>query len=473
MRKDEIEYILEQSRLNQSVFEHNSALFNIYEGDLLSYVLADLRKSLSPRAYLDIQDRMPPINILRRLIDKLSKIYICDPIREITPDSEKNKALFDWYVKQINPSNVFGQANVFFNLFKNTLIEPYIFNSKPAARVIPSDRFFVYSNDSVNPNVPTHYLKFMGKKNGQSCIYLYTDQEFLIINDKGEIQREQMAMAGNPDGINPYGKAPFVYVNRSNHNLIPMPDTDMLAMTKLIPVLLGDLAYAIKYQSFSVIWGIDINFENLDMQPNALWSMKSDPTSDKNPQIGTLKPSVDIAEVLSYVSSLIALWFQTKNIKAGSIDTLNVNNASSGIAKAIDEADTSEDRTVQTKYFKKAEEDFYSLIVNNMHPVWSADKSFGAKQAFDPGTEVIVTFPEQKPLVDSSQVQKDSIELMKAGLISKEKALSQIYPDASSEEIHDILVDAEEDKTQTPTQDVAADVTEESNAPAQEQMSNG
>lgn len=445
MRQDEIEYILEQARNNQSVFDHNNALFNIYEGDLLTYVLADLRKALSPKAFQDIEKRLPPINVLRRLIDKLSKIYVTDPIREITPDSEKNKALFDWYAKQLGPTHVFGQANVFFNLFKSTLIEPYIFNSKPCARVIPSDRFFVYSNDLVNPNVPTHYLKFMGKKNGKQCIYVYTDEEFLIVDEMGSIQRDQMLAAGNPDGINPYGKAPFVYVNRSNHNLIPKPDTDMLAMTKIIPILLGDLSYAIMYQSFSIIYGVDITFENLDMNPNALWSFKSDPASDKNPQIGSIKPQVDIAEVLNYVSSLIALWFQTKNIKAGSIDTLNVNNASSGIAKAIDEADTSEDRTVQTKYFKKAEEDFYSLLINHMHPVWSADKSFGAKQAFEPGTEVVVTFPEQKALVDKSQVQKDSIELWKVGMISKEKALSQIYPDASSEEIEDMLEDADEE----------------------------
>jgi hypothetical protein len=113
---------------------------------------------------------------------------------------------------------------------------------------------------------------------------------------------------------------------------------------------------------------------------------------------------------------------------------------------------------VQTKYFKKAEEDFYSLLVNNMHPVWSADKSYGAKQSFDPMTEVVVTFPEQKALVDSSQVQKDSLELMNAGLISKEKALSQIYPDASSEEIAEMLVDAGEDKPEVEvTQEMGED----------------
>lgn len=446
MLQNEIKDVIEESKKYQNTFIHNQELFDIYEGDLLTYVLKDLKAALSPNSYLSIQSRVSPINILRRVVDKLSKIYSKPPIRNLSVNTDRDKAIFSMYDKYIQPNNAFGMANSLFNLFKNTLVEPYIYEGKPYVRVIPSDRFFVYSNNPVDPNCPTHILKYMGemKVNGETTkiIYAYTDDEFMICNEKGEPIQQLMNEINNPDGVNVYGKLPFVYINRSHHRIIPTIDTDTLKMSKLIPVLLSDLNFAVMMQSFSVIYGIDVDFENLEMSPNAFWSLKSDKASDKNPQLGTLKPQVDITQVLDFISAQITLWMQTKNIKAGAIDTLTVQNASSGIAKAIDEIDTAEDRTEQTKYFKKAEEQFWNLIINYMHPVWVTAPDFEIKALFSPMQEVSVQFPEQKPIVDETAVIDNAIKKYQGGFISKELAVQEMYPEKSKEEIDDIIMEA-------------------------------
>jgi len=450
MLKNEIKDVLELAQSNKDTLAHNEILFDIYEGDLLTYVLQDLKASLSPQSYMAIQSRVSPVNILKRIVDKLSKIYSKPPIRSLGVESEADKALFKMYNDYMQPNNVFNMGDRFFNLFKNTLIEPYIYNGKPQARVVPSDRFFVYSNNPVDPMCPTHILKYMGKRkvNGteEKVIYAYTDTEFLIINEKGDVLKE--LMGNNQEGINIYGKIPFVYVNRSHHRIIPTIDTDTLKMTKLIPILLSDLNYAVMYQSFSVIYGVDVNFENIEMSPNAFWSLKSDESSGKNPQIGTIKPQVDITQVLDFIASQITLWMQTKNIKSAGIATLKVENASSGIAKAIDEMDTAEDRQEQTIYFKEAEEKFWDLIINYMHPVWIQDPSFELKVPFAIGQSVTVTFPEQKPIVDETAVIDNAIKKYQGGFISKEQALQEMYPDKSEDEIDDMLEDAMEENGQ-------------------------
>ena len=198
------------------------------------------------------------------------------------------------------------------------------------------------------------------------------------------------------------------------------------------------------YQSFSVVYGVDVNFENIEMSPNAFWSLKSDTATGNTPQIGSIKPQVDITQVLDFIASQITLWMQTKNIKSAGIATLKLENASSGIAKAIDEMDTAEDRQEQTIYFKDAEEKFWDLIINYMHPVWVNDPTFEIKMNFSVGQKVTVQFPEQKPLVDETTVIDNAIKKYQGGFISKEMATKEMYPDKTEDEIKDIMEDASE-----------------------------
>src|SRR5690606_24336109 len=101
----------------------------------------------------------------------------------------------------------------------------------------------------------------------------------------------------------------------------------------------------------SVMYGIDVDDQGIRYAPNAFWTFKSKVGSDQKPQVGVLKPSADIAQSLSLIANELALWLQSKDITPGAFGEINGTNFSSGIAKIIDNMDTSENRKEQVTIF--------------------------------------------------------------------------------------------------------------------------
>jgi pSer/pThr/pTyr-binding forkhead associated (FHA) protein len=454
--RDDVPMLIDKWKEHKDQLEHNEELFNIFEGDLQTYLLKDLSKQLSQKSYDEVSKRIAPINILKRLIDKLSKIYEKAPVRTF-PDGKASQAdveLLSEYEKILDINNVMGAtdgANGFFNLFKNVWIEPFVEKGEPKLRILPSDRFFVVSTDRVNNVNPTHLVKIMGKyKNAQKVdkilFYAYTDNEFLIYDEDKTILDSMMREVENPEGVNPFGALPGVYINRSKYSVMPKPDSDTLAMTKLIPVALSDLNYAMMYQCFSILYTIDCDQTGLTMAPNSLWNIKSDGASDKEPKIGMIKPDVDSEKALSLIQALFTLWMETRNIKAGSMGQISAQHLSSGIAKIIDEMDTSGDRKAQVSYFEKAERDLWEFIIDKAHPVWRQDQEFELKQDFTPGMDIEITFSEQTPNVDTSKAIADQQLKLKMGIQSKRGALEELYPDWSEDQINAKLQEIADEK---------------------------
>lgn len=452
-----------------SKLDHNHVLFDIYEGNLLPYVVGDLKEQLSKQAFENAKFRIPPINLLRRLIDKVAKLYNKPPIRKIEPETEQNKALLDMYVNAYNLNIMGVVANEFFNLFKSTSFEPYLDNkAQPKLRVVPSDRAFAISLDPVDPMRMTHYVKVMGNKviNGKEklCLYVYTDSEFLVIDDSGEVLEDVMR-AVSSDGTNPYGVIPFSYAVKSYNSLNPPIDTDTLTMTKLFPVLMADLNYAVMFQCFSIIYGIDIDEENLKLAPNMFWRFKKDPTSTGEPKVGVIKPEVDSDKVIQLIQAELSMWLQSRNIRPGSVGQITPENFSSGISKMVDEMDTVEERQKQVSFFKKLEEDLWDITINHLHPEWIRIAGFPVTTQFVAGSKVTVEFPEQLPLVDRAQLLEALTKELQQGLTTKKIALKKLNPEMSEDEIDELLqeiedqntVEIEETESEKPEEEVAED----------------
>ena len=137
-----------------------------------------------------------------------------------------------------------------------------------------------------------------------------------------------------------------------------------------------------------------------------LWNFKSDPDAQTKPQIGVIKPDVNIDKVIRLIRAEVAFWLQSRNIKPGAMGDLSVESLPSGISKAIDEMDTSEDRQRQTSFFKDAERVLFDLIINKMHPVWMRDPNFKMKQSFTPGFKVTAQFSEQHAMAKTASPRR-------------------------------------------------------------------
>lgn len=440
-----------------TTLKHNADLFDIYEGDLLKFVLEELESQISVESFPIAKKRIPPINILIKLTDKLSQIYQQSPTRSVIGGTNNDNALLDFYQKNMAINKKMNSGNEKYNLYKNTLIQPYIYDGRPRLRAIPSHRFTIFSDNEIDPTIPTGVITFHdGKKlNGKdktNLFYVYTDQEFLIFDDDKNVRIDLMSKIGN-DGTNIYGKIPFVYINQSEDLLIPKIDTDIKKMIVLLPVMLADLNFAAMMQAFSIIYGIDIDNEGIKMSPNAFWRFKSDPTNENTPQIGVLKPQVEIEATLKLIQSEMGLWLETKGLKASSVGKLTADNYSSGIAKMIDNVDTSEERQKQVSVFQSAESELWDLIINYLHPVWRSKNIIDISLDFTKGVSIQTNFSPQLPIIDRGKVVEDLDKEVKAGFTTKRIAIQKLNPNLSGDEIDTLIEQIEEENLESKQQD--------------------
>jgi len=377
---DAVPSIISSIKDNNSLIEHNSKLFDIYEGELLKYVEQDLAKQLSKQSFATIKHRIAPINVLKKIIDVLSRIYQQPVTRTVVDGTDLDSDILSAYEYEFDMNQVMNVGNEFFNLFKNTLLQPYLDrDNRPRLRAIPSNSFQVFSYDMIDRTRPTGVVVFLGKGSDKKELYsIYTDQEILIVNEDGLVDRTAMARY-ELDGSNPIGRIPFTYVNRSMNLLIPKPDVSLLKMTTLTSVLLSDMNLIAMFSAFSILYGINVKDEGLTFAPNAFWNFSQiDPAA--KPEIGTLKNEGDMAAMIDLIKFEVDLWLNSIGLKSSSISGLDTTNVS-GISKMLDEIDTSEDRKRQVGFFKKAESDLWDLILNHLHPRWIQKPGFPILQS--------------------------------------------------------------------------------------------
>jgi len=435
---------------NAKYLAMNEELIEIFEGELTSYIEDDLSKQLSGQTLTHALARLCPINVLPKYVDKLTNIYQTSVTREILDGTDSDAKLLSWFVDKIDANTQMNSGNELFNLSKATLIQPYVHDGKPGLRVILNDRFIAYSTDPVCPEKPTHIIIKAGFHNEQQIYFTYSKDGFMISNARGEIERELMVQADNEEGVNPIGRLPFVYVNESKYRVQPKLDTDTLRIVKLLPVMLTDLNVAAMFQSFSILYGIDMNDENLVMAPNAFWRFTSDPASEKKPEIGQIKPTVDYDQVLNLIQSELSMWLGTKGIRAGSIGSLDPSQMASGISKVIDEMDTYEAREKQVSYFEHAERDLWDLIMHHMLPYWQSRKEIDQIANFSPNATVSTTFAIQLPSQTRGQVVKDMNEEYVAGFTSKRRAMIKLNPEMTETEVDMLIAEIAEERAAEP-----------------------
>lgn len=432
-RKEIIDYIKNQTQFLKT----NTEALDIYEGNLRPYVDQILRSSLSANYYNSIKDRVLPINILQRYIDKVANTYSKEPKR--TSVDAREQEFVDFYASALNIDQSGCIADAYANLFKGFAWEPYIDkNGKPAIREIPFNSFIVMSDSLVNPEEETIFVKFMGKMGNEDdsmLLFVYTDQEFDAFYMNGQEASQYLV---DNQGINIIGTIPFIYGKRQKNRLLPVLDTDMLAITKSIPCMMSDASGAQMYQAFSIIYGIDISAENLKMSPNALWSIKSDRESDKNPQLGVLTPSADTDKVLSFITATFTLWLETKGVRVGSIGQVNGTNSSSGIAKVIDEMDVYEIIKKNQEWFEKDEEELWNLKLPKIHNYWI--KSGMVNPSLVPPImpeelSIDVEFEDPQPMKSRMEEISEVKAELEIGTMTLEQAIARLHPEYEQETI--------------------------------------
>jgi hypothetical protein len=478
--RDMVPDIVKHIRNHADYLSYNNRLFLVHEGQLRSEIEKSLRKELkSDSAYAKAKQRVPSINLLVRIIDKLSRVY-SEPVIRTAP---KDQALVQFYERTACISEKLSSANRMYNLHKAVALEPFVQDGYPYIRVLPAHQFLVYSDDPINPLRPTVFIKLMGTdrnvpftdQDGRKVLqdevrevqkyYIYSDNEILIIDSEGQVRNDRMGQAGL-DGVNPLGRIPFVYINRSDFRLIPVPDTDTLENTILIPKLLADLNYAVQFQSHSIIVATDLDVPaDAERNPDVIWELKSTDETRQG-RMEAIKPTVDIEQVISLIKTTLSIWLEARNIKAGDMGQVAPGDAASGVARIIDEADATQDRMIQCGRFADAERDLWDLL-STVHNYWVDTKQIESGAKFGDDFDLSVRFGEQKPVV-SDREKMEVIALKRANkLMTRRQAVREMCPHFTEQEVDKYVKELEEEDSlggglQQPTEESPEQVSERS-----------
>lgn len=444
----------------------NQKIIDICDGQLLKLIEDDLQAEMLSRAYNQIKTRIFPLNILPRYVDKVSRCYALEPLRRATEESEQE--LVDSLANYLNINETLQKADEYLTKNKSVLLEPYCYKGKLKIRVIPASQFMVWTDSVQEPNEPEVIIKYVGQvKSNPSLMdsqgikntsygnetrevalfYFYTETEFLIVDQQGTIRSDLME---GMSGENPYGFIPLVYIRWDDSQLINLPDSDMIPVTINIAKIISDLNYAVKYQSHSITYGIDVEFGDPDSNPDQIWDLKSVQGDNSKPQVGIIKPEVDVDKVLNLVTFQLSSWLETKGVKAGSVGTPTQSNIASGIAKIIDEADTSNLIKKHILIWKRAEQELWVKLAF-LFNIWKSNGSLilptsFPTEAFSEQFDISIDFEEATAIKTDEQLLKEIEQELKLGLTSKKEAIKKYRPGLSDEDVDALLLEIQEEK---------------------------
>lgn len=430
--------------------EKNKVILEIFNKNLMPYIHRQLQHDgFHKNSIHEILSRCLPLNILRKTTKKLAKSYNEAPLRIIS-GGQSDKKILDNLLWETSLDRTMAIADKYLCLFDEYLLNPF-YNSKKNIidiRVIPSHMFTVVSTSKQTPNEPDVYITAYGKNNfDKELILIFDDDSFTICDTDGKIDTDEMSKIEQPAiGENIYGIAPYVYVNKIDSQIQPIPDESDIKISTLVPILFGDLNFSIKYQAFSSIWGKNIDMKNFILSPNSTIELKKkNPMDETEPEIGTIKPEIDMGEVLNTILSEIGIWLSTKGLRPTTVSTQG-ENFSSGFSKMIDEADTYEERLENMGIHREAEKQLFDLLLHYMLPVISEDIDYNNKGSVSNFNVYVTTvFKPIEPLKSKKEIIEEQILLLEKGLTSTKAAMKRVNPELTDEQIDVLLLEIEEE----------------------------
>jgi hypothetical protein len=446
----------------QDYLQFNLRLYRILEGQVKLEVEESLRREIiSPAALRRALERIPSLNILKKGVDKLSKVYLEAPVR--MTDSDQDRDIMMGIVRESCLDNVMANANRLLNAQHTFAIEPFIQDGKHQVRTLAGHQFLPFSDDPVNPLKMTVFIKVLGEEmqwltdrddqDGNRkdqdkdmhlvhLLALYSDNEFMIIDTNGQIREDKMLEMGVTSTINPFGVIPFIVGSRSAFEIVPFPNQAGLDMSILIPKLLTDLNYAAQFQSHSIIWTKNADLSGQEINPDVVVDLGDRSEENGDPDIGVIKPEVDIDRILKLIEFEVSSYFSSIGIKTSVSGSLSPGKEESGVSKAIDEGDTTAERKVQTEFFREIEYKFWDLM-QKVQEVWSREGRLVGGESRLFSDEFIDTFRmkfnEIKPLKTQQQMLEEIKMARELKLLSRKQALRMLNPDFTEDQIEDIL----------------------------------
>lgn len=410
----------------------------------------------NPKMIKELQNRIVPINIIKKMIDRLAKVYKNGALRSPVVMDDNDQELIDRYSEAFQINKTMSFCNQMTKLTKHSLLELYLdMDSVPRVRVLPSHTFFVYSDNYINPEDMTSVIKIV--RDGFDMEetdkrYSYWDAEnHYIIDGAGAIKWAEMAQFGNEEGINPFGEIPFVHVSQQFELLYPIRSNDITRIQTAICLLLSDTTVAQKYLSWATLLLTGVEGEaNIEVGPAAILSLP--PGVDGTvPDAKYLQPDLKPESVLQVVEALIQMVLSTNNLSSATVSgKVQANSTASGVSKMLDQMESTEDISEQRQIYSNAEMELWYKFAHYMLPYWVQSGLVAPNYAgaFSPEFELSIKYPDIKPMLTKREMIDNAKAELDAGFTSLKRAIKSVNPDLDDAEVDDLIAEIQKEKAE-------------------------
>ena len=393
---------VEMSRIAQQDSEKNRWLrerdkaYDYYKGRTEVYTKSYFSESLAKKI------PCPNINITKRIIDRISLVYMTPPIREYS--NEQTPEMFH------NKDFKLQRAEQLCNLLEVILIKPTWRNEQIEFDII-RDWESIFDNDPLNPYAITYPLSVRSSVMDTTAeLWAYWDSDNHFIYEKGT--GKKIAAEDNPEMINPYSMLPFVECYKNGKPEASYFDTDaspdLIATNEATNVSEFNKNANIMFQSFGFgyITGSNIEKDKLDIGQDK-WSFLG-----HDGVLNMVSPPNSVPALVDSIESSYKMLAQNYHL---SISFVDGTTADSGVALRLRNQELTDSR--------KSDVERWRTIENKLFDVES--RIIAVEQGKDAGLLSNIDYEESVEVL-SAQEQREKWDWELAnGLIDKADILMQ------------------------------------------------
>lgn len=462
------------------------------QGMLKDYVTARLQ-TLFPKNFRKM--RISDIAVSQKVVDKLANAYCESPIRTLPGESKEAQQEVDKIYKQGKFNSAYQDFDEIFNLhrhglywvdydydkknFKTSALRPFEYDlvrdpntgevlcvilNYPDQDITRRQLFgSLESQSSMSDGINQLITESQYDSGTQSKVYaLWTKtNHVVVVVKKKEIKNTQgtsvnyaityVAIPNNPQNINPLGAIPFVYKQSSSAIDYPTfnPITDQ---TINFNILYSDLLTAASMQGFGqAVFSYPADAEIKELEIGYMSAIKlpqsMEPTAPKSEyKFENANPDLDGQQktYLTYLKQVLSQHGITSNQAiAGDVESF-----ASGLDRMIANADVN--KTVQKN------QTIYSELENEVFQLVRIWENLLGVNTFNNITDMLVYYPRPTVQISESEIIKNVIALLDAGLITKKKALMKLNPNLTPDQAEEELEELSE-----PVEDIEPNVPRE------------
>ncbi len=483
-----------ESTENKSRKHEQFKRYQCYKDKTFLYVVRDLLKQFDQETVNEMQYCTSNIGFVRKIIDKLARVYKYGVTREAQneTDTKKVQAL----EKELNFNAAMKKINRFFKLHKNTLAyvcpknESMELNAKKCLKVIPlapflydaveiadnrekagcvilsdyeseSSQYYSLSASRPQQAVIRYKSESGGDKVDQIIADAPTDQKQYSQNDgklyifwskKYHFTCDSKGGLVAPDTHNPLQELPFVNFSEDQDGCFwAEGGNDLTDGSILSNSLITNVNHIAITQGYGqlVMTGARLP-RNQKIGPNKAILLEWEKENDPEPtfEFKTANPPLD--QLRSLIEMYVALLLTTNNLSTSGVSS-NLNGGSefpSGIAMMIDKAESMEDVDDQRQIFIDNEPEIWELIAKWQKVLKASGQLSDELSQLMLPEELELKLKFNPPNVIQSE--KERLEVLKLkdelGLMTKIDLLRSEYPDLDDEQLLKKLEEIMEEK---------------------------